>query len=98
MDIPQANQFGNMLRMLRLRAGFKSQEKLAQELGLRSRGDIAAWEEARALPRDRSVVLKLADRLNLSESETDELLLAAHFQQEYYTQGTPSSRANRRGH
>jgi len=43
-------------------------------------------------------VLKLADRLNLSKSETDELLLAAHFQQEYYTQGAPSSTADRGGH
>jgi transcriptional regulator with XRE-family HTH domain/CheY-like chemotaxis protein len=92
MDIPESNQFGRLLKWFRDRSHF-TQERLAHEIGQRSRGNIQAWETGLYLPREREIVLMLARALRLSESETDTFLLTAHFPQEYRTQGilTPSA-------
>ena len=85
MDIPETHRFGGLLKWFRDRSNF-TQERLAHEIGQQSRGSIQAWEASLYLPRDREMVLALARALRLSESETDEFLLAAHFPQEYRTQ------------
>ena len=89
MDISEMDSFGDLLKWFRNRSKL-TQEALAYKIGKQSRGSIQAWENG-SLPGDRETVLDLARALRLSESEADKFLLAAHFPQQYHTQGMPVS-------
>src|SRR5216683_760127 len=95
MDGFESSLFGTLLKSFRQRREF-TQSALAYKIGKHSRGSIQAWEGSLYLPSDRETVLALARALQLSESETDKLLLAAHYPQEYHTQGTVFSAAETR--
>lgn len=73
--------FGERLRGFRERAGIQQQE-LAKQLG-KSRNTISAWERSLYLPETRDAILRLADVLDLSPIETDQLLFAASFPLEH---------------
>jgi transcriptional regulator with XRE-family HTH domain len=87
MDTLETNQFGELLRKFRRRSKL-TQQALAYKIKNRSRGNIQAWEAGLSRPRERATVLALARALQLTKSEADTLLLAAHHSQEYHTQGT----------
>lgn len=95
MEIPETNLFGDLLKWFRRRSDF-TQERLAHEIGQQSRGNIQAWEASQYLPREREIVLMLARALRLTDSEADRFLLAAHYPQEYHTQGMLASNAEMR--
>ncbi len=86
MDSFETSLFGTLLKSFRQR-GQLTQSALAYKIEKHSRGSIQAWESNLYLPSDRETVLALARALQLTESETDRLLLVAHFPQEYHTQG-----------
>src|SRR5579863_517747 len=90
MDDIETRLFGTLLRQFRQRKRL-TQLALAYKIGKRSRGSIQAWENSLFLPSDRETVLALASALDLSPGVTDVLLLAAHYPQEYQTQGTQFS-------
>lgn len=90
MDNVETNIFGTLLKQFRQRSKL-TQEALAFKIGKKSRGNIQTWENSVFLPSDRETVLTLARALRLTEDETDKLLLAAHYPQEYQTQGSPFS-------
>lgn len=96
MDSSEPRLFGALLRSFRQRREL-TQSALAYRIEKHSRGSIQAWEGSLYLPSDRETVLALARALQLSEGETDQLLLAAHYPQEYHTQGTAFPTANTRG-
>lgn len=96
MDIYETNIFGDLLKQFRKRSKL-DQLALAYKIGKRSRGSVQAWENG-SLPRDREMVIALARALQLTESETDKLLLAAHYLQEFRTQGASSSADEKRAH
>jgi DNA-binding XRE family transcriptional regulator len=87
MDSFETSLFGGLLKSFRQRMEL-TQSTLAHKIEKHSRGSIQAWESSLYLPSDRGTVLALARALQLSESETDRLLLAAHYPQEYHTQET----------
>ncbi len=95
MDSSEQSLFGALLRSFRQRREL-TQSALAYRIDKHSRGSIQAWEGSLYLPSDRETVLALARALQLTESETDKLLLAAHYPQEYHTQGTAFSAAKTR--
>lgn len=76
--------FGELLKGFRKRAGVTQQE-LAHWLGV-SRGTISNWERSEYLPGTREMVLRLTKELQLSHSETDQLLSAADYSLEYHTE------------
>lgn len=86
MNIPETSQFGDLLKHFRTRRKL-TQKALGYKIGDHSRGNIQAWEAGLSHPRERATVLALARVLQLTESEADTLLLAAHHSQEYHTQG-----------
>ena len=90
MDNVETNLFGTLLKQFRQRSKL-TQKALAFKIGKKSRGSIQAWEDSVFLPSHRDTVLALARALQLTEDETDKLLLAAHYPQEYHTQGSPFS-------
>jgi tetratricopeptide (TPR) repeat protein/transcriptional regulator with XRE-family HTH domain len=69
------DSFGELLRRFRARAGLNVSE-LAEAVGA-SRTSIAEWERDKRVPRDRARLKDLAKVLDLSESETAELIAAA---------------------
>jgi transcriptional regulator with XRE-family HTH domain len=73
--------FGELLREFRARAGL-TQLELANKLQV-SRTTINAWEHSKYLPRYREDVLRLAEALDLSNTDTDALLIAAQYPPEY---------------
>ena len=95
MDTPETNLFGDLLKWFRERRKL-TQSALAHKIGKQSRGSIQAWEGGLYFPSDRETLLMLASALQLTDSETDKLLLAAHYAQEYRTQGISFS-ANEKG-
>jgi len=95
MDTPETNLFGDLLKWFRERRKL-TQSALAYKIGKQSRGGIQAWEGGLYFPSDRETLLMLASALQLTDSETDKLLLAAHYAQEYHTQGISFS-ANEKG-
>jgi transcriptional regulator with XRE-family HTH domain len=86
MDTPETNLFGDLLKSFRQRRKL-TQSALAYKIEKHSRGSIQAWEGNLYLPGDRETVLALTRALQLTESETDKLFLAANYAQEYHTQG-----------
>src|SRR5450755_2472206 len=78
LDDAESMVFGTLLKHFRSRVRL-TQETLAHGIGKHNRASIVAWENGLYLPNDREIVLVLAKELRLSESETDKLLLAAHF-------------------
>src|SRR5438270_1769752 len=90
MDSSEPGLFGALLKSFRQRREL-TQSALAYRIEKHSRGSIQAWESSLYLPSDRETVLALARALQLTENETDRLLLAAHYPQEYHTQGTAFS-------
>ena len=95
MESSESGLFGALLKSFRQRREL-TQSALAHRIEKHSRGSIQAWEGSLYLPSDRETVLALAHALLLTESETDKLLLAAHYPQEYHTQGTVFSAAETR--
>jgi tetratricopeptide (TPR) repeat protein len=87
MDSFESNLFGELLKSFRQRRKL-TQSALAHRIEKHSRGSIQGWEGSLYLPSDRETVLALAHALQLTEGETDQLLLAAHYPQEYHTQGS----------
>jgi tetratricopeptide (TPR) repeat protein/transcriptional regulator with XRE-family HTH domain len=75
--------FGELLKGFRKRAELTQQE--LANLIERDRNTISAWERSVYLPDNREIVLRLADELSLSPTETDELLYAAKYPLEYQT-------------
>lgn len=69
--------FGELLRMYRKRAGL-SQLDLADQIK-RGRTTISNWERSNNLPEGRETVIAVANTLNLSPAEANELLQAAEF-------------------
>jgi tetratricopeptide (TPR) repeat protein/transcriptional regulator with XRE-family HTH domain len=72
--------FAELLRQFRTREGL-TQLDLADAIG-RSRNAIGAWERGDYLPRFREDVLQIGEALNLSERETNRLLVAANYPEE----------------
>lgn len=90
MENVETDLFGTLLKQFR--QGKKlNQLTLAYKIGKHSRGSVQAWESSLFLPSNRETVLALAHALQLKESETDRLLLAAHYPPEYHTQGSQFS-------
>lgn len=75
--------FGELVRGFRERAGL-SQRELGQMVG-RDRNTISNWERSRFLPETRDLTLKIAEELQLSPQETNQLLRSADFPVEYET-------------
>lgn len=73
--------FGELLREFRAREGL-TQLELASKLQV-SRTTINAWEHSKYLPRYREDVLRLAEALNLSNTDANQLLIAAQYPPEY---------------
>src|SRR5258708_30738952 len=90
MDSSESGLFGALLKSFRQRRQL-TQSALAHRIGKHSRGSIQAWEGSLYLPSDRETVLALARALQLTESETDRLILAAHYPPEHHTQRTAYS-------
>jgi len=95
MDSSEPTLFGALLKSFRQRRKL-TQSALAYRIEKHNRGSIQAWEGSLYLPGDRETVLALARALHLTEGETDQMLLAAHYPQQYHTQGTVSSAAETR--
>src|SRR5436305_2566650 len=95
MDSIETGLFGTLLKSFRQRRKL-TQSALAYKIEKHSRGSIQAWEGNLYLPGDRETVLALASALQLTGSETDKLLLAANYPQEYRTQGISFS-ADKKG-
>ena len=74
--------FGTLLKTFRARRQLK-QVALAYKIGKKNRGSIDAWECCLYRPKHRETVLDLAQALQLSERETNQLLAAANFPPEY---------------
>ena len=74
-DQESSSGFGEVLRRFRLRDG-RSQSALAKALGF-SASTINMLESGERRP-SRDSVIAIARALSLSDSETDQLLLAAH--------------------
>lgn len=75
--------FAELLRGFRQRASLK-QTTLATDLDVHP-NTISAWERGLYLPKDRELVLRLAENLTLRPAETDQLLRAAEFPLAYAT-------------
>ena len=71
-DASKEFKFGELLRQFRMRASM-TQRALADKLGIHRR-TISAWEYSNSLPKNRSIVVKLASALHLNEQETKRLL------------------------
>ncbi len=78
--------FGDLLRRFRVLENM-SQKGLADELHM-NRNTVVSWEGGDYLPKERETVLRLAEVLSLSPVETNNLLIAANFPQEYQDQKT----------
>ena len=97
MDTSETNLFGDLLKSFRQRRKL-TQSALAYKIEKHSRGSIQAWEGGLYFPSDRETVLMLASALQLTGSETDKLLLAANYAQEYHTQGVSFSAGEKGEH
>src|ERR1051325_1684414 len=81
-----ANTFGALLRHFRLLRGLTKTE-LAEALGA-GRMSVIDWEKGARVPRDRARILDLAQVLQLSAAETDQLGGAAR-QKKRSSDGSP---------
>jgi transcriptional regulator with XRE-family HTH domain len=97
MDTIEEELFGMLLKQFRERSGLK-QLALAYLIGKRNRASIDAWERGLYVPSTPETVLSFAKALRLSESETDRLLMAAHYPPRYQRPNTQEtvSRAEHR--
>ncbi len=75
MEHHYASSFGDLLRIFRKRKGL-SQQDLAQSLQVH-RNTIGAWERGDRLPDTRGVVLEIAQRMELDDADTLQLLEAS---------------------
>lgn len=73
--VMKKNEFGQVLRTSRLRAGL-SQQELAEKIGT-SRNTISAWEFGKFWPSERKEVLRIGEELHLTFEELDHLLILA---------------------
>ncbi|HLZ56719.1 MAG TPA: tetratricopeptide repeat protein [Ktedonosporobacter sp.] len=77
MDSSESLPFGELLRMFRERRNPKlSQQGLARAMSV-DRQTIVAWETGKYLPKDRTRIIELAEKLHLDEPEMNQLLQAA---------------------
>src|SRR5438477_11658939 len=84
MEPSERQPFGELLRLFRERMRPKmSQEKLARALGV-NRQTVVAWELGKYLPSERGFMLEVAKQLHLNDDETNMLLDAALFPQEFW--------------
>lgn len=75
MESLASSSFGELLKALRRRQRL-TQSQLATELGVH-RNTIGIWERGEFLPETKGIVLELARHLQLSDSETHQLLEAS---------------------
>lgn len=75
MEHHYASSFGDLLRLFRKRKGF-SQQHLAESLQVH-RNTVGVWERGDRLPDTRSMVLEMAQHMELDDDETLQLLEAS---------------------
>lgn len=75
MEHQYASSFGDLLRLFRRRRGL-SQQLLAESLQVH-RNTIGVWERGDRLPDTRGMVLEIAQRLELGDDDTLQLLEAS---------------------
>lgn len=80
-------EFGELLKEFRARREGVTQTELGKAID-KHRNLVGRWEQGLERPKSRELVLKIAEILGLSRPETDKLLVAADYPQEYGTIGS----------